>query len=234
LGGTARFLGHHALLGFHAAYTDQRDSRSGVGEANAILGAYLAHLGLSYSAIAAVTVAGPDEMNWLDVDAANNLGIKTRPLPQERNFGGIAQNTSQSPTSSANGSLESRASQFVLTYFARGSDAAERAIAFDAAIYAPTVNYYGTVSGKTDILNDKTKYVHRWPERIYIPIGTSIHVSCDDNESTCTVTGSYNFECRSYARGAYSAGAADFALTLAFSGPDIRIIGEYGRVTQRR
>jgi hypothetical protein len=86
LGGRTRFLGQHGLLGFHAAYSDQKGVVAEVGQANAILGAYLAHLGLSYPAIAALTAARPDEMNWLDVNTANRLGIAVRALRETQDF----------------------------------------------------------------------------------------------------------------------------------------------------
>jgi hypothetical protein len=86
LGGAKRFLGHHSLLGFHEAYSEQGGHIDVAGQGNAIVGAYLAHLGLSYAAIAAVTAAKPDEMNWLDVDTANRLGIATAALPPSRDF----------------------------------------------------------------------------------------------------------------------------------------------------
>jgi hypothetical protein len=74
LGGRRRFLAPSSKLGFHAAF----NSRTGqeTGEGNAILGAYLSQLGLSYAAIAYVTKAGPADATWLSAADANELGIE--------------------------------------------------------------------------------------------------------------------------------------------------------------
>jgi hypothetical protein len=57
LGGTRRFLTPSSKLGFHAAFNSKTGQETG--EGNAILGAYLSRLGLTYAAIAYVTKAGP-------------------------------------------------------------------------------------------------------------------------------------------------------------------------------
>ena len=67
LAGEPRFISPSSKVGFHAAYrTDGQES----GKANALIGAYLSKLGLSYDAIAYMTDAPPDDMRWLTpVDA---------------------------------------------------------------------------------------------------------------------------------------------------------------------
>ncbi|MES2096888.1 MAG: hypothetical protein V4459_09010 [Pseudomonadota bacterium] len=71
LGGTKRLLAPSARLGFHAASSSDGVSAGG----NALVGAYMARLGLSPKAVFALTSADPGDMAWLDLPGAKTLGI---------------------------------------------------------------------------------------------------------------------------------------------------------------
>ena len=71
LGGTKRYLGSNGRLGFHAASGSDGVSAPG----NALVGAYMARLGLSQDAVFALTAASPYEIAWLDFAGAKQLGI---------------------------------------------------------------------------------------------------------------------------------------------------------------
>lgn len=77
LGGTRRFMGRKAQIGFHAAYTLRggraRRSRS----ANVVLAEYVAGLGLSQQAVGYVVGASPERMYWLTLASAQAAGIET-------------------------------------------------------------------------------------------------------------------------------------------------------------
>lgn len=75
LAGTTRFLSPDARLGFHAAYTGEGDGAKETGMGNALVGAYLHELDLSFEAIAFATSAPPNGMNWLHAAKAKELGI---------------------------------------------------------------------------------------------------------------------------------------------------------------
>lgn len=94
LGGTTRLMGPTAKIGFHAAY--DRDSRQASGQLNALLGAYLKKLGLSYNAIAWATEKGADDAAWLTPDMARQLGIKVEIFQETAEF----QPSPQSPAPS--------------------------------------------------------------------------------------------------------------------------------------
>jgi hypothetical protein len=74
LGGTKRFMGAEAKIGFHAAYNAQTGRESGA--ANAVIGAYLNKLGLPYSTIIYITQTAPSSMTWLSMDDAVAQGIQ--------------------------------------------------------------------------------------------------------------------------------------------------------------
>ena len=71
LGGAKRYLASNGRLGFHAASGGDGVSAPG----NALVGAYMARLGLSQDAVFALTAASPDDIAWLDFASARQLGI---------------------------------------------------------------------------------------------------------------------------------------------------------------
>ena len=75
LGGTTRFLGPTSSIGFHAAYNINRGEAATSSVGNALIGSYLANLGLPDRAIVYITVAQPNEMTWLNVPQARARGI---------------------------------------------------------------------------------------------------------------------------------------------------------------
>src|SRR6266568_300448 len=74
LGGTRRFMGPGARIGLPAASDPKSGQVTGVG--NALLGAYLNRVGLSYSAVIYVAQARPDSVTWLSFADAKRLGIE--------------------------------------------------------------------------------------------------------------------------------------------------------------
>jgi hypothetical protein len=87
LGGTRRFMGSRARVGFHAAYDGQTHQVTSSG--NALVGAYLNKIGLPYSAVVYITSASPDSITWLSKPDAEKLGIEvslfTTPSPTNLN-----------------------------------------------------------------------------------------------------------------------------------------------------
>jgi outer membrane protein OmpA-like peptidoglycan-associated protein len=88
LAGQPRYRTTSSKIGFHAAFrADGQES----GSANALIGAYLSKLGLSYRAIAYLTDAPPDEMHWLTPSDAADVGIIYSLItPQSQMFASIA------------------------------------------------------------------------------------------------------------------------------------------------
>ncbi len=75
LGGTERYLARTSSVGFHAAYRTEGGTATESGMGNAMVGAYLNSLGLPSRAIAYMTIAAPDSMQWLTAADAEKLGI---------------------------------------------------------------------------------------------------------------------------------------------------------------
>jgi hypothetical protein len=75
LGGNKRFMGKTALIGFHAASAQKDGITSETSVGNALVGAYLNRIGLPDRAVVYITAAAPDEITWLKMSDAAQLGI---------------------------------------------------------------------------------------------------------------------------------------------------------------
>jgi ATP-dependent protease ClpP protease subunit len=79
LSGSQKWVYPSSRIGFHSPYfPDKRISPGGA----AIIGAYLAKIGLSDAAIRYLTEAEPNSMNWLTAEKARQLGIDGRVLKE--------------------------------------------------------------------------------------------------------------------------------------------------------
>jgi hypothetical protein len=81
LGGTPRLMSAEARIGFHAAYSSKTGQETGIG--NALVGAYLSRIGLSYSAVVYISQAAPNSMTWLSIADAEKLGIDIQAIEQD-------------------------------------------------------------------------------------------------------------------------------------------------------
>lgn len=81
LAGSTRYAAANAHIGFHAAYVRDGDEQREAGAGNALIGAYLARLGLSYKAVVFVTSSAPDEIAWMDANDARRIGVRAVVVP---------------------------------------------------------------------------------------------------------------------------------------------------------
>src|SRR5262245_14946668 len=235
LGGTRRLMGAEARIGFHAAYTldDGRPAESGVG--NALVGAYLARIGLPDQAVVYITRAAPTEMTWLTMDEARAMGIdvELRPAVQASAPRRPAPPPSL-PATVADGALARAAMEVANEYWARWSGRDDAALGYFATAYAGEVEFFGKPLRRDRVIDEKRRFMKRWPERIYTVRRGSTSTHCDSSASTCTVTGIVDWDCRSGEREARSIGAASFTFRVARSTRGVVIAGESGSLIQRR
>lgn len=76
MGGESRAMGDRGSVGFHAAYVEVGNRAEETGAGNAVIGAYLHELGLSFDTIFFLTSSPPEDMYWLTFDDAEELGIE--------------------------------------------------------------------------------------------------------------------------------------------------------------
>jgi hypothetical protein len=78
LGGSGRYAGRSAHIGFHGIYNFDTKQPGAVG--NAWVGAYLYKLGFSFRTIAELVKAPPTGMAWLTAEKAKEYGITAKTI----------------------------------------------------------------------------------------------------------------------------------------------------------
>jgi hypothetical protein len=212
LAGNPRFLSPSSKVGFHAAYgEDGRES----GQGNALIGAYIAKLGLSYDAVAYLTVASPGDMQWLMPDDAQRVGITYSliqpPKSEPRPFMAQPQPQYQAPAAPAGTPAEQQARSIMLAYNAYWSQSGTN-VEDLVGYYADMIWFFGTMVSREAVMDAKRKFATRWPVRHYVINPGSLFVQCDGG--SCTVTGVVNWDCTSPERGAHSVGISNFAVRI--------------------
>lgn len=99
-----------------------------------------------------------------------------------------------------------------------------KAIAGLAKIYPDTVAYNGKSVGREAVLEDKTHFFRRWPERAYRVDPETLDVPCElEPAICCTACGIVAWTARSTERRQMSTGSSRFALTFADSGDRVAL-----------
>lgn len=229
LGGTKRLMGKTALIGFHSVYRFEGGAPVETGSGNAIYGAYLAQLGLSDRAIYYLSSAAPESMNWLTPAEAESLGITvavydpTPTQPAARPNGGAVSN------------LETRSKDFVVAINVVISGPTEKYLNIVNDIYSEQVLYFGKLLPRSEVVNQLTRFIARWPARNYLVRPESMKVQCNEQTRECRIDGMIDFDARSPERKQRSHGVATFEYLLSYrSGARWPVIvSEGGNVVDR-
>jgi hypothetical protein len=222
LGGSVRMVSETARIGFHAAYVGEGPTAEESGVGNAMVGAYLAHIGLSYPAIAFLTSAAPSDMAWLHPDRAMAVGIRFLTLPARPSTEGWSAPPKPQPPSAA--AVEVHAVAATLEWFRLWSQSGAD-VSYLMPYYPDTIRYYGGMAAKAKVVLEKQKFAARWPQRIYAVRQGSVSVQC---ASTCLVNGIVDWDVSSAERQERSVGSANFVLEMPPGGAVI--LGESGSV----
>lgn len=223
LGGTTRYMGRNARIGFHAAYVERghRTQESGVG--NALVGSYLNSIGLSEEAVIYMTSPHPNEIQWLTLDDARTMGIEvvTPPAkpasPQRAEPADTPLQRQAKPAPAVpQTALKQAARDFIGDYYDHWSDIDARTIAYFRGLYAETVDFHGKATRRQAVVDMKQDFVARWPTRVFALRTDSLAIDCDRDRSDCVIKGLVDWECLNGQRGAKSAGVSDFAIGVTF------------------
>ena len=224
LAGTPRLMAEGAQVGFHAAYIDDSGEMQTSAPANALVGAYVNELGFSTSVVVYVTDAMPDDMRWLTLEDAEDVGIDVTHVARAAPAEDAAKSGASRLTRAAIAAVES--------YFAASSEENPDAIRFLHRAYAPKVDYYGKETTRDAIIFDKISFVRRWPERRYTLRPDTLMAECADADA-CIVAGIYDWWAYSADRDSTSVGAAEFRFVFSDLSP-LTVTAEDSTVIARR
>jgi hypothetical protein len=146
-----------------------------------------------------------------------------------RESGMLNQQASNPPTPDTS-DLAARASSFVLELLRIWSEPNDAALSRLNAFYAEQVFYYGKLTTRQAVLDDKTRFATRWPERKYQLRPGSLVANCEQIPSRCKVDRLVDWQTGSPARGASSSGSARISYTLTAVGPSFMVISENSSV----
>lgn len=235
LAGVQRYAEANSKIGFHAAYIIERGMAKETGVGNALLGSYLARIGLTDEAIAYFTSAQPDEINWLNGGVAKRIRLNVYDYASlQRSPSFSATPTPPATPSPTSGNLELASRNFVNKLFAHWSTDNDIALVFLSESLSPQVNFFGKTTEKASILKEKAAAIKRWPMRVYVERPSSISTFCNKTNLTCTISGVFDWDARNPEKNRVSAGVAQFEYQLDFSTGSAKIIAENSTVLERK
>jgi hypothetical protein len=116
-------------------------------------------------------------------------------------------------------------------FFSATSQSRSEALAYLAGIYPPQVEYYGKLTQRSEVLQEKDTFLQRWPQRSYeLREGASVNCTLDGR---CVVDGLVDWRNDSAPRKATSTGTARFTLVLVLRGREVSLLGESSTVISR-
>jgi hypothetical protein len=213
LGGSPRYMGRTALVGFHAAYTKKEGlPPSGVG--NALVGSYLTQIGLSEKAVVYMTQAAPTELTLLTLPDAAKIGIEVLPFEQQTPATTIAPRVTSRETSKQE--ISNQARLFVKEMHSRFSRS--NAVGWLGPLYADEVIINGKLTSRREVVTKHGLLTEQWPERSYNIPDKSLNAVCGEVPVECIVTGTIESSARSLARNAAMSVLESFTYVLRPSG----------------
>ena len=122
---------------------------------------------------------------------------------------------SEKSRASAADALEVRAASFISARISSWSSAIVSDLPSYVGVYADQVSYYGSLKSREAVLQDKRRFLERWPERRYELRHNSITAQC--KADVCRVSGLLDWRARSIARAASASGMAQFEYEVVLS-----------------
>jgi hypothetical protein len=126
---------------------------------------------------------------------------------------------------------KARALSFVITLVNAGSEPKDKVLALSASAYTDVVSFFGQDRPKSDVLEEKSRYIERWPIRQSAIDTQTLSTTCV--AKLCTVTGIYDWQVANPETGKRLVGTAEFEYRLNMSS-DPKVLSEGGKVLSRK
>ena len=226
LGGVQRYMSDKGRVGFHAAYNQKSGLETGVG--NAIVGAYLNRIGLSYAAVIYITTAPPSSMTWVTIEEAKKNGIDVTLL----NPGRPAVPAPEPPARR----IDKVVSDFVVSFYENWSASNDKALRFLQTVYDDDVLYFGKHLPRTAVIDDQKHFTERWPTRSYRVRPDTLQIDCFEPSRPvpypfCEVGGQLDWRASNGTQ--VSTGAASFQFSIKVQNGHLIIWSQDSKVLHR-
>jgi hypothetical protein len=136
-------------------------------------------------------------------------------------------------TGTIRNALAEKARALAVAYLDTWSAPDEMTLDTMSQFYAATIRFHGRVMSARALLDEKRRFVRRWPERDYAHRPESMEVACDQSSATCTVRSVFDFEAANQRAGRRSEGVAALELVVSQKGERPVIISERSEVLDR-
>lgn len=130
--------------------------------------------------------------------------------------------------------LDTRARAFVEDYMRRTEGDTEQVLTFVRNSFGAEIRYYGKVVPNAQVVEEKRRYLTRWPQRRYLLKPETMRVQCDEARSTCQMSGELDYDVRDPRAARTSSGAASYELRVVFTQGGPKVVEESGRTLARR
>jgi len=137
------------------------------------------------------------------------------------------------PGQSGAASRVAAAEALVTEYLNTWSAPNELTLASTTDFYAPRVRFHGRLMSARELLEQKRRFVRRWPERSYRPRLSTMGTTCAPRGATCTVRSDFDFAAANPASGRRSQGTGTIELVVSFAGNRPAITAENSAVLGR-
>lgn len=99
--------------------------------------------------------------------------------------------------------------------------------------YTNQVKFYGKNFSLDQVLNDKSNFVRRWPQRRYQVRPQTINVFCSTQSNRCDVEGLVDWEVQNLAKNKYISGSSNMKYKIEYFRAGPRVVREDGKVLKR-
>jgi hypothetical protein len=142
----------------------------------------------------------------------------------------VAQRSSASTGVSAR---ELDARNFAENYLSLWSASNDRTLRATPAFYGSSAVFHGRSMSSKALLNEKRRFVQRWPDREYRYRPGTMGIKCEPNGRVCIVRSIFDFDAANSQLGRRSRGVGTHELTVTFAGDRPVIVSENSRVLSR-
>lgn len=137
---------------------------------------------------------------------------------------------SQQHPAGIQGTLEQRAIAFLTEDMMRSQGNATDLVEHARKTLGDSIDYYGKIASRDEVLKDKERYAARWPTRSYRLRYDTIRTLCEPDNSTCQISGQLDFDLGNPATGRKTSGTSTFEYGVRFGADSGRIFRETGKI----